>query len=757
MKLDIIGNGYTGRSLNVNASRSVNFYPEIGADEDKAVSSLVGTPGTSLFVNTGLGIIRGMHSFNGLLYFVAGGKLYSVNAAGTVSAQLGSDLVTSTGRVVMADNGLAPTGGNELAITDGQKIYIWDVDSSTFTTNAITAFTIAFIGGYFVADIGGGRFQTSNLYDGTTWDGGDVSTADSSPDDLLAVVNNHGEAWYQSVGSPPFSRMSGGVIDYGCAARYSIAKGNNTLFWLGTKRNNDQGEFIGVCMANGYNAEIISPPTINYQIDRYSTISDAFAYFYTEEGHEFYVLTFPTANATWVYDTTTGFWHERSFYINNPYVIGRHIGNSYAYFNNKHYVGDYRNGKLYEMASTFLSDAGEPIASVRTFPHLSDGDNLYNQFIHKFQIDMEAGVGDGSASTLQEEVIKTITVGDQPYGITTNDTYVWIPNVGDGTVSKINVVSNAIETTITVGNSPIQIHHFGGYVYVSNFSDGTVSKIDASSDTVDATITVGSQPFGITDDGTFIWVVNSGSSNIMKINTSTNSVVDTITVGTLPQQAVANATYVWVTNRGSATVSKVKIATSSIETTINVGTTPIGIASDTTNLWVANGTSKTISKILIATDTVINTITVPNTPGFIDSFLSYIWVTNVADGTVMRINPTTNLYEAKIDVGTTPYGIIGENNNLWISNNGSDNTSKIQVYRDSNDADPTAALSWSNDGGHLWSNEHFSKIGKEGEYIKRLIWRRLGSSRDKVFRVAISDAVKKVLISSYVESTGGVS
>jgi len=64
--------------------------------------------------------------------------------------------------------------------------------------------------------------------------------------------------------------------------------------------------------------------------------------------------------------------------------------------------------------------------------------------------------------------------------------------------------------------------------------------------------------------------------------------------------------------------------------------------------------------------------------------------------------------------------------------------------------DPQAALSWSKDGGHTWSNEYWSSLGKAGEYRKRLVWRRLGISRDRIFRITISDPVKKVLISSYV-------
>ncbi len=65
-------------------------------------------------------------------------------------------------------------------------------------------------------------------------------------------------------------------------------------------------------------------------------------------------------------------------------------------------------------------------------------------------------------------------------------------------------------------------------------------------------------------------------------------------------------------------------------------------------------------------------------------------------------------------------------------------------------ADPQAILQWSDDGGHSWSNEHMASAGVIGARKTRVIWRRLGSSRDRVYRVKISDPVKVVLIGADV-------
>ncbi|MGD0229707.1 MAG: hypothetical protein ABSC19_05015 [Syntrophorhabdales bacterium] len=418
MKIDLIGQGYEGRSKNVAASRSINFYPETGAPGDKTVISLVGTPGTSIFTSAGALPTRGMHVFGGLLYVVAGGRLYSISATGAVSAALGT-LVTSVGRVAMADNGLAMSGvgGNQLMIVDGVAGYIYNVTTGVFTMisgggwPASGAGTVTYIDGYFVIGQSGGMTAyCSNLYDGTTWGTLALSPISAAPDTIQAAINVHqqlwfikqytSEVWYDAGTATsagfPFLRMSGAVIDYGTPAPASVARGDNSFFFLANQRNNDGDEFVGVVEMNGFTPQLVTPASIVYRMGAYPTITDAFAYCYSDEGHTFYVLTFPAGNATWVYDATTQLWHERSTWTGAPYATGRHVGNSYARLNGMHLVGDYRNGNIYQMAGTIYQDNGNPLVSVRTAGHLFDAKSLDNLFIHRLVVDMETGVGDAT-------------------------------------------------------------------------------------------------------------------------------------------------------------------------------------------------------------------------------------------------------------------------------------------------------------------------------------------------------------------------
>jgi hypothetical protein len=71
--------------------------------------------------------------------------------------------------------------------------------------------------------------------------------------------------------------------------------------------------------------------------------------------------------------------------------------------------------------------------------------------------------------------------------------------------------------------------------------------------------------------------------------------------------------------------------------------------------------------------------------------------------------------------------------------------SSIPAPASTQGVDPEVMLRWSDDGGHTWSNEHWSKLGKIGEYYRRVFWRRLGMTlklRDRVYELSGTDPVK---------------
>jgi hypothetical protein len=72
-------------------------------------------------------------------------------------------------------------------------------------------------------------------------------------------------------------------------------------------------------------------------------------------------------------------------------------------------------------------------------------------------------------------------------------------------------------------------------------------------------------------------------------------------------------------------------------------------------------------------------------------------------------------------------------------------------------SDPELMLRFSDDGGHTWSQEYRVSAGPKGEYRKRAIWRRLGTSRDRVYEITISDPIKVAWLDAYLTLTKGTS
>jgi hypothetical protein len=83
--------------------------------------------------------------------------------------------------------------------------------------------------------------------------------------------------------------------------------------------------------------------------------------------------------------------------------------------------------------------------------------------------------------------------------------------------------------------------------------------------------------------------------------------------------------------------------------------------------------------------------------------------------------------------------------------------SRFELEAETGVGESAAMLRWSNDAGRTFSDERRVSLGALGEYRTRAVWHRLGSARDRVFEVAISDAVPVALLGASIEATGGAS
>jgi hypothetical protein len=404
MKSPILGQSYVARSLNESLNRLVNMFPEMVPEGGKEPAFFMRAPGLRLLASVGDGPVRGLWQYGGYGYAVSGTNLYRISSSWAVTL-LGT--VSGSGPVSMSDN------GNQLFIACNGPSYIYN--SSTFVFQQITdpdfpgAVTVGYLDGYFVFnEPNSQKVWVTSLLEGTQVDPLDFASAEGSPDGLVSLIIDHREAWLFGTNSVevwydagnadfPLARIQGAFNEIGCAAAYSVAKLDNGIFWLGSDA---RGSGI-VYRANGYTGQRVSTHAIEYAIQEYDTISDAIAYTYQQDGHAFYVLSFPTAGKTWVYDVSTQAWHERAGFSNGQFT--RHRSNCQMNFGGEIVVGDYANGNIYAFDLTTYSDNGDIQKWLRSWRALPTGQNNLNRMAHhSLQLDCESGVGlDGNdVSTL---------------------------------------------------------------------------------------------------------------------------------------------------------------------------------------------------------------------------------------------------------------------------------------------------------------------------------------------------------------------
>ena len=219
---------------------------------------------------------------------------------------------------------------------------------------------------------------------------------DGAPDNLVSIIVDHrevylmgedsSEVWVDAGTFPfPFQRIPGTSTQHGIVAKFSVARLGNSFAYLS---RNIRGQ-SQVMLMEGYIPKRISTHAVENTLVN-QTVSDAVAFTYQLEGHEVYVISFPTLDITWAYDITTDMWHKW-LWCDNTNTYHRCRANCVAVFQNMVLVGDWQNGQIYELDPNNFTDNGQNVRRLRRAPHLVT--DLQRQYFEEFQIQFQPGVG----------------------------------------------------------------------------------------------------------------------------------------------------------------------------------------------------------------------------------------------------------------------------------------------------------------------------------------------------------------------------
>lgn len=375
-------------------------------------------PGLRPLAQGEVAAVRGLYrASNGNGYGVIGTSVYAIASNWTLT-KLGSLLTSAVTPVSFIDN------GTTIMLVDGSTHgYTIDMGTNAFAqivdgTGTFTGATrVDYIDTFVLWNIPGTRNFGSTLSNSISFDALYIAGKVGYPDPLATLIVNRreiillgqlkSEMWYDAGNAGfPFAELPGAYIEHGCVAPYSIASADIEVFWLGLDL---QGQGV-VFSLKGYDTRRISNHALEYAIQQMGTISDAIGYTYQQNGHVFYVLTFPSGNQTWVYDVSLGddptmAWHQRAYTDTNG-NLNRDRGMCCANLYGTNVVGDFALGTIYKLDPTYYVDTvggtDQSISYIKGFPHILTGrDTMGRPMLAagelmrfgKFLADIEVGSG----------------------------------------------------------------------------------------------------------------------------------------------------------------------------------------------------------------------------------------------------------------------------------------------------------------------------------------------------------------------------
>lgn len=397
MDFGFCGASYTAASPIIDDERAVNVYLE-RSESGKATTpiALIGRPGRVKFCVLPESKVPNSFSVNGRTFFAAS-NLYEVSASGAV---------TNRGSI-----GSAPVLPTQLTANETQLVVLNNGNLYVFTlaTNILTAVNMAQfngpvqqidqIDGYIVATLQTSHtFQQSNLEDATTWSGLNISTISYFPDNIVSMKADHRELWFWSgkraigyynagAGFPVFIPIQGAQIEHGSGATFATVAADNTMLWLD---QDEKGSMIARRLEGQSSEKRVSTHATELAWQSYAINSDAVGYTLQFNGHLLWLLYFPTASATWVYDISQDLWTEWGYWLaaSGTYIADRGMCHTFNF--GRHLVGDWASGNVYELNTLYYDDDGNPIRGNRRTPTLSKENERL--FFEKIEFVLETGL-----------------------------------------------------------------------------------------------------------------------------------------------------------------------------------------------------------------------------------------------------------------------------------------------------------------------------------------------------------------------------
>jgi YVTN family beta-propeller protein len=272
--------------------------------------------------------------------------------------------------------------------------------------------------------------------------------------------------------------------------------------------------------------------------------------------------------------------------------------------------------------------------------------------------------------TRNDHVVGAIPVGDQPGPIAFGSGSLWVANLGDQNISRIDPGAQRTLRNISVSSSPTGIAATASGLWVvesPKTNSVLVDRVDPEFDTPETVARIGNVvphgPGAIATNGHSVWVAPS-TGELTRLDGTSGKPAWQLDPNASPAGIAVGEGAIWLTDPEAGNV--VRVDPSGLVTPITVGNAPTGIAVGGGGVWVADSLDDAVVRIDPDTRSVTATIPVGRSPAGVAYGAGSVWVADSGDGTVTRIDPHTDKPRT-ITVGGSPQAITIADGKAWVT------------------------------------------------------------------------------------------
>ena len=379
---------------------------------------------------------RGLfHSIRGgFLVYVVGSSVYKITS-GLGKVKIGT-MKSRVGEVYIAEN-----LSSQICIVDGVDAYIynWKLRSLTAQNFSQPPGYVSYHNSFFLITSDENALNPQNwyVYELTTGDAtsitkladnvGGTFSIQTKPDiclavhripgrgnNIIAIGSSVSEIYSMVGGTENYRRNSGFNINSGCVSKSTIAYSDNVVCWLGKNESNAPI----IMFTDGSQVEQLSTDGINYLLQEITTPLESTAFFFKQDGHLFYQLTFynENDNISLIYDFMT-----KMFFHVSDYKSNFHPARQVVYFEEKSYFASISDGSVYEMSSDIIDQVnivgdseGEILPRVRICNTIRQPSTAPFR-VNYFTFAMEQGVNTYPLTDVDETSCTDVLIGEDGF------------------------------------------------------------------------------------------------------------------------------------------------------------------------------------------------------------------------------------------------------------------------------------------------------------------------------------------------------